>query len=476
MNKILNNQLIKAFALCFGFFSFAACNEDSVIKPDLVPPVDNIHTFAMTIDSFGVTLQPGYFDSIRLDAYDNPIAVIGSMIDPFFGKTTAGLYLQVTPPSANYTFPDDIAGFDSVVLALPYYPYSYGDTTNPAGNYQTIDVYRIVQNDFNLYGSNDTTQLPYYTFNSLNIDPLPLGSKLVSLSSLTTDSVTYPSGSTVGNTLRIKFSNTALATEFKGLDTAILKDNNSFTNYFKGFYIAPDTTDAAANQRRLSYFYLGDANTTASTDFARLEIFYHESDGTSKNIFFLFKPGGSAFFSGIKRKYTSYPVSSITNNLTTYHDSIVVQSFPGLYTYVTINNIQKIPKAIINKATLTLTSLNAAGSDTFYTSSGIIPNGVNDDGSLYTISDYLDNAGTSTSVNIGGTLQYVTLNGQKHAQYQINIPRELQQAILSGKDHIKLRLAFQLSYPGAYRFLAGGVNGDENTRLKFDVVYTKQNP
>jgi len=467
LNLKNNLSVLKALALCVGFFSFAACKERSVIKPDLIPGIDNINTFGKSISDFDVSINQGSYDSFRTDDYRTPLVALGSIAqDPFFGKTFAGFYFQIHPPLANFTFPDDLTSIDSVVLAVPYARFSYGDD-NIEGDLQAINVYRITDANF---GTGDTA-VKRYAFDQVAINPTPLSSALVSLDDIINDSVTYAGGAVIRNTMRIKMP-TSLGEDFAQLDTAVLANSTAFTEYFKGLYVAPDTTASLNYQRRISYFVLDTASAGSNFAKARMEIYYKKTDGSHSLILFPYKIGPDAMFSHIHRNYQSFPAQQF--NPGTVHDSIALQSFPGMYSEITLNNIQDIPLSVINKAQLTLTVLKVGNDDIYLPSQQLILSGVNEDGSSYTISDYYDNAGINGSLTsyVGGTPSTVTIDGTQYLQYKINFPRELQKAVLERKESLKLRISSVTNYYGAYRLVADGLHGPEATRLKFDVVYS----
>lgn len=465
----LKNKLsvLTALALCFGFFSFVACKERSVIKPDLIPGIDNINTFGKSISDFDVSITTGAFDSIRTDDYRTPLVALGSIAqDPFFGKTFAGFYFQIQPPLAHFTFPTDLSSIDSVVLAVPYARFTFGDE-NVEGDQQAIKVYRITDQNFGL----GDTSVKRYAFDQLEIHPTPITSAIVSLDDIINDSITYTGGAVIRNTMRIKMPVT-LGEEFTQLDTATLSNNTAFTEYFKGFYIAPDTTAALNYQRRISYFMMDTANSGSNFAKARLEIYYKKSDGSQSLILFPYKMGFDALFSHLHRNYESFPIQQFIPG--TLHDSIVLQSFPGLYTEITLNNLQDIPISVINKAELTLTVLKVGNDDIYQPPQQLVLSGVNEDGTSYTISDLFDHDGINGSLTsyVGGRPTTVTIDGTQYLQYKINIPRELQKAVLARKESIKFRISSVSNFYGAYRLVADGLNGPEATRLKFDVVYS----
>lgn len=100
------------------------------IGSDLIPVVDNINTFADTLDIFST--QGVFNDTTRLTLFeDYTLGKISN--DPLMGQTDARLFLQLKPPFYPYFFgiPNDtILGVDSVILCLNFKGF-YGDSTVP---------------------------------------------------------------------------------------------------------------------------------------------------------------------------------------------------------------------------------------------------------------------------------------------------------------------------------------------------------
>ena len=112
--------------------------DTTTLGNDLIPVVDNINTFA---DSINVLAYQGIFnDTTSLSiAEDRVLGRIDN--DPAFGKTRASLYLQLKPVVFPYSITaagDTLIGVDSVVLALKV-KRSWGDSTTS----QRITVHEI---------------------------------------------------------------------------------------------------------------------------------------------------------------------------------------------------------------------------------------------------------------------------------------------------------------------------------------------
>jgi hypothetical protein len=469
--KIIQNNTLKALALCAGFFSLLACKESSIIKPDLAPGIDNINTFRLTADSLPIELRIASQDSLRTDDAVTPIMALGSIgDDPFFGTTDAGIYMQVAPNVDNFAFPDSMATMDSAVLVLPYTGISYGDTS--VTNVQSLKVYRITQNDFKL----DGTDRKYYSFDSVTVDRSnPLASVAVNYAQISTEGTVYPSGDTLKNQLRIRLSD-AFANEMATAGEDVYKNFSSFIDYFKGVYIAPNPDAPMAQKQRLSYFYLG-VSSSSNYEKARIEFHYTTVNGAKRVAFFTHNPISSAFFCSIRRNRMGTPSANYVGAPEVLRDSLIIQGTPGFRTEVTIKNIQRIPESVVLKAELLFNVLRVGKDDIYTMPRQIIPVGVNSDSTTYTIADLKNFNGEETSETrffVDGTPKPVTIDGVQYIQYKINFPRELQQAKIDGKDELKIRLISSEVLPAAFRMVAPGTKGASDVRMQLDVIYSKK--
>ncbi len=127
------------------------------IGSDLLPAVDNVHTFETFLD---INSTQGIFtdDSTKVSRGDDfALGYIG--FDPLFGKTTANIYMQLKPPFYPYSFGsngDTITGpglgLDSIVLCLKYAGF-WGDKMLPVN----IEVREVNDMGFRDSVANDKT-------------------------------------------------------------------------------------------------------------------------------------------------------------------------------------------------------------------------------------------------------------------------------------------------------------------------------
>lgn len=466
MKTSFNRHLI-AFAFGIGFFSWQSCKERTVTKTDLIPDVDNIHTFRLPVDSLDATLDIGVFDSVRTNQYDansSPLMALGNIqSDPFFGSFSAGIFTQFTPPTANFHFPSaSDATFDSAVLALPYYGFTYGDTLNPSGNLMSYNVYRVTE-PMSLSDSD------VYTFTDYTFDPTPIGEGTASFKSLTD---TFASGKdTLSRQLRIKLDKNYIYSNIITADTSNFSNSKNFLSYFNGWYIAPEENQTSSADR-VSYFTL--AATTAKAS-ARVDFFFHDADNAIKIYSFPYGSVISAFVSRIKKDYSGKPVQNFIN-APINRDSILLQGTPGVYSNITLRHLNQMPACIVNQAELVLTAIPVGQDDIFPTPPHLILEKVTPSGAIVPIADVFGSDGSPSSGGLnfmGGTPEEVSINGQTFYQYKLNFPRELQKTLLAGEDSITFRITASSIYQGAFRMVAPGFNAPNEAKMKLNIIYTK---
>lgn len=338
-----------AFFVAFILFFTWGCTkiDTTTLGSDLIPAVDNVHTFA---DTLAITGTQGYFDDTSSRVVYSDLHVLGSITnDPVFGKTNADLYLQLKPGFFPYYFGnagDTInaalnpkTGFDSAVLCLSYKSF-YGDTLMP----QTFEVYQINANTTNFKDS------------SYKLDFLPdggTGNMIGTVTILPTDvrKYTYFKGSrkdSINLQIRIPlfdafFRNTL--TLPANLDTSsasegLYRSDSFFLNKMKGFAIIAkggsanglfytDITDAAT---RLEVHYRKQNRNVLDTTFST----FNFSTGFTSRI--------SAQATHLVRDRTGAEVSS------PLADALYIQTTPGTFATLKIPGIDAYDNRIIHRA------------------------------------------------------------------------------------------------------------------------------
>jgi len=196
-----------------------ACKKDPYkVGLDLLPPTDTLNV--KTVDTSTVVAYSVFQDSVRSD--ETTLNIMGSLMDPIFGSTTAGIYAQYRLVAETPNFGINPA-LDSLVLQLPY-GVIYGDTNA----LQTIRIYEISQNFYpdSVYYSNqhiETYKIPIatYTFKPDRYDSLTVG------------------GVKTAPHIRINLTKVSnyLGNKLLHAPSAYLSTNDNFLLFMKGLYI-----------------------------------------------------------------------------------------------------------------------------------------------------------------------------------------------------------------------------------------------
>jgi hypothetical protein len=446
------------------------CKENTILPPDMVPPVDNINTFQDL--SQQVITDNIYQDSIitggvskssRVSSASTFYHGLGTIeLDPIFGKTTASFHVEVIPGSANFQFKSQYTGthrtIDSVVLSIPYVT-SFGDTLHPSQ--QTFSVYRSLKTF-----SRDSTQ---YEFTQDVVDySRPLGSQTVNFQTFRSDSP-YVGTAKAAPQLRFKLNQWFIDSLEAQVDSATKGAAASFSQYlewWKGFSVQPE----ANNGSTIGYF---------STYNTRMYIYYRYTNtdnlaDTAVDVF-SFDPSYCNRFNTITRNYSGTPIEPILTNQPVNGDSVLfIQNEPGMAAVLRFPTLASLDNRIVNKAELIFTAVSPYMFD-FNTIYGVVPRMQifkTDDTGLDAIpSDY--NSLGSTYVN--GSKSELVKNGQTYTQYKFNLTQTFQKVISQKDTTFRLKImGLNVGLPGAYRVMLRG-SGSDATEFKptLNLIYTK---
>ncbi len=303
---------------------------------DLIPVVDNINTFADTLDVF--TTQGVFADTTRLTLYEN--YVLGKINnDPLFGQTNARLFIQFKPPFYPYYFGlanDTILGVDSVMLCLNYKGF-YGDSTTPLQ--LTVDEVSDQQ-----HGEWDTLR----TLRTINYAPQVAGSLVdqptqVYIPNLSKTMLIRKGKDSVQNQIRIRLSN-SFAQELITRDTTLIgngnfKTDSLFRSFMNGFAVSANSGNA------LMYFNLNDFQT-------RLEVHYRRKNGGAPDTTFayFFYNNGSGGSSAPDRGQVANNIVRNRLGLPTGSEEILLQTTPGTYANLSIPELSNYSNRVIHRA------------------------------------------------------------------------------------------------------------------------------
>jgi|ERR1019366_6667896 hypothetical protein len=451
--NVFNFQIFKLFNFQIVFFFISifiiSCAESSIVGLNVQPTTDLLNvTYQDTATLLTKTVK---MDSLRTDEIFlqsiTTDALLGTYLDPIFGKTTASLYTQLMLNTDNPGFGTNPT-IDSVVLSLVYDPsYCYGKAEHVA---QNINVYELSQD---LVMGNS-----YYSVDSLSTSTVDLASSYRFIPNPT--AIVYASGDTLEPQLRIRLDKTFGQTILNEQGTANLANDTAFHSYLKGFYITTEKTNLSNGQGNIVRFNLADSQT-------KLTLFYHSDSGDSLS--YDFNTGGVAHFSRFKHIHSTIDPNlalQLSSNPPAQNDVVFIQSMAGTKVKIEIPYILDWNKSLgINKAELVIkidTTTATYQLDTFAAPANLMLYGINDDGSNFLLPDFYEG-----SNYFDGIYNAIT------KEYNINISRYIQQ-ILNGKlKNNGLDLVVFNGATNASRIVVGGGGKGSAYQMKLSITSTK---
>ena len=442
-------------------------NEPTDLGDDLIPPVDNITTFEVALET--ETNNALLVDTTLLLHGDQ--AAVGNFTDPEFGTTDAAAYFTMSSGVyGKYPFisKDAALAIDSVVLSLRYRG-AYGDTLSS----QTVEVFEIAP-----MATINTTTFYKYTDADFPTIATSLGSKTFNIP-LLSDSTP----------LRIHLNN-SLGNRFASYDTTNTSNggyNNDsiFQTLFKGLSVK-----AGALGNALTYFDVFD--TTKS----KLTVYFRatkdgKTDTAQANFYHLAVNYGNfvhpAGVANIVNRTPGGNWASYLTNTNLKDDKLYIQSSPGSYVNIKIPGLTTMENKVVHLAELLMYRLPSAQDNIFFGPRLLYLDKINNTRDTAFIFENDQAVGPSGDVNyLGGNLK-------SDNTYRFNITRHVQGILTRKEPNLDLRLYAPLrtnlnvknnpqiskvtvsaSDKIAYgrSVLAGGNFSDPSIRLRLRVIYS----
>lgn len=463
MKRISTSFITFSLFVFIAVTSLISCKEDTILNADIVPVGDTVHSIIIpdtltiytktVLDDSAVTGDSIYVSGLTVN---HALGVMST--DIYSGRTTAGIYFQIVQPSLNFAFP---APPDSAVLILPYAGFTWGDTTSGFLS-QTFNVHEI---------TGDFPKGKIYSNRSeVAYDATVIGTGTVSSHQSTLDSVS-DLGVNRPPHLRIKLAGSFVDKIKNASSSTVMNAYANFLSFFKGFYIEPVNTVGNG----MVYFQM--ISSYSGTDYNRANVlFYYTEDGEVKTRSFFYDPTNAARFNRITRDYTGTPTQDYFNSTALSDSVFVIQNEPGAALDILIPHVKNLPKNPVNKAELVITQYSFAGDNasTYFGPQRLYPTRVDENGNTVPIQDRYPLAYTEPLLFIDGNKRSITIGGITYTRYIINLPRELQRAIVEQRESLHLRIAGASGYPGAFRLIGAGSNvSDPNMKIKLNIVFSK---
>jgi len=415
--------LVSVLLISFAFFLSCTKIDTTSLGSDLIPPVDNIHTFEMLVDI--VTDNQPIPDSTRVLSTDD--LPVGYTNDPDFGQTQANLYFDMSIPlsgSYPYGVQDSLAA-DSVILQLAY-KGNYGDSNST----QTLRVFEISQTSG--FRSDSLYRLDVPDFATTGAQ---LGSKTAVVNTLNdTSTVVFKRDTNrLVNVVRIPLD-TNFARRLMNYDTTSSTNggyhsDSLFKTLFKGFAIKGDITGNA-----LTYFNPNDTST-------KLIVYYHHGKRDTSSVIYNHSYAGVTNSTGVADAFKRTPGGgwgAALNNPDTNAALLYIPSTPGSYGSVKVPALDTMQNKVIHLAELIFPQVPTGSDNIFTPQAQIFLDMVNKTkDSAFTIqNDFIISSLGYNFGQFGGILK--TYSGIP--QYRFNISRHVQGIITRHEPNFMMRV------------------------------------
>lgn len=423
MSKNQYKSAVSGILMLLAFAVGCTKIDTTTLGENLIPAVDNIHTFDTTYQVIAVNYDSTDCDTVYRTA-PQPIGVISN--DPLFGKTTANVYVEMKPEYFPYNFPvADANSFeiDSAVMVLQY-SHSFGDTNK----LQKINIYQLsdsfdLTSDYTscrVLGYDNTVLLGQKTF-------YPWGLR---------DSV-HAYNEEAANQLRIPVS-TTFAQKFIDDSAQIFRSDSGFINYFRGFALVPDESTGGD---ALNYF---DFTTSHFAIYVR----YKKAGTADTSVINLALSGYSGLANSIVHDYSSGEISNHLSHPAGGDSLIFIQTSPGSYALLNIPALTGLSNRVINKAEIIVDQVYSSNSlnDIFSAPKNLYletkDSSISNDQYIPIPCDFSSSELQSNFQYMGGQkIPTTNSSGDSIAEYHLNITRYLQSMVTKGKQNFTLRLS-----------------------------------
>jgi len=442
--KLKNRRIIIAWLSALVLISLiTACNK----KPDQVGLGIQPASSELSVvfdNSSGLLSHSILEDSVRTDANVIKTGMLGSMLDPVFGMTTAEIFSQFRLSENGHNFGTD-AILDSLVLSLAYSSF-YGDTMTS----QTVRIFEIDEDMI--------ADSAYYSTNTIS----DYGVELAAFTFIPTPSDTiYIDSLPQKPQLRIQLSS-EFGQKLIDADPNVYDDNEKWLEFMKGLRI---TTEPVGSDGGMMLFDMLDSKTA-------LTIYYRTGDPQDTISFaFLSNTNCARFTAFDHNEYldasADFRAQVIDGDTAAGNELFYLQGMGGVKAQIRLPDIQEFfadgPVAI-NEAKLIFNVYDDGADLEGPPQLGLAM--IDEEGDYVPLPD-----ANEVSSYYGGYL-----NDAKD-QYYFRISRHVQQVLSGDTPNYPLALLVQGASFRANRLILHGsdtlLNGDN--KMILEVTYTKVN-
>jgi len=322
---------------------YSACSKPpGKIGSEIQPEQSQLDVFLLVTNEVYAHSQPD--DSIRTD--ETTKNLLGSIMDPVFGSSVAGIYSQYKLSLHAHDF-GSTPVLDSMVLQLMYMGDSYGDTITPL----TVHVYELMEGMEFLDEYYSNTTIPFASKDYANYQFVPRPHDSLHIMEDTIHLTLAPM-------LRIPLSE-ELGYKFLNADSLDFESDSAFTQFFKGLYIV---TEPVTNGGSINYFNMLTGNENSS----KMILYYHntypeefpDSTGPPLNFHFIinqFTPRFNSYEHDFTMAESEFRAQVVNRDTTLGMQKFYTQGMAGVKSIVNLPDLRKtneLDVVAINEAKL----------------------------------------------------------------------------------------------------------------------------
>lgn len=449
MKHILKTQysnLYKALIIsALAIFGISCSKTTETIGNGLLS--DNEHIGVAYTDTLHIACHSQLIDSMPTKGVST--VLLGSMMDPVMGLTTAGIATQLHLSSTNLYFGDNPV-IDSVVLQLSL-TGCYGDTTT----LQTVHVYALADT---LSSSEN-----YYQFSNVEVSGEDLANGFQFRPRPHTKGVVVGNDTLTQPVIRIPLSN-SFGELLAAADSAVFGSSEAFKAYFYGLRIyCEDVAQAGA----ISYI-----NPTSNT-VTQLQVYYRETPYANPMRYYFYITSEDVYFNQYQHDYTlgspEFVQQVLEEQTELGQQQLYLQSMGGVRCFLRFTDLLEWAEGlqeegshlIINEAKLVL-PFGGLESDTLLAPpSSLALLSSNEDGTTSLLPDYLE-----------GSSYYGGSYSTEKKSVTFRVSEYLQSLIMGNSTSQGLYLSIVGASYNAQRWVMAGPEADQEQVLRCEVKYS----
>ena len=399
-------NLLRSIALLAIVTLFSSCKKDWNELGSQLIVSDNLEV--LSFDDQEIKISIVKEDS--LSSLNMPTSFIGTINDPYFGRTNASLYTEFRMPSSGVVF-GEFAVADSLVLSLDIEGY-YGDTLSQL-HFRLMQM--LEQIETTITDSLDVdSAITIYTSDDFDYDNQELGNIELTIEPA------------VDTKVKVMLSND-LAQEFLDADASNFTDNEAFQSFFNGLHIACD--DVTDNGLLLEFDLL--------SEYSKLTLYYHNEEADSLSYDFQINSSADRMTRWV-HDYSATEIEGLIglDNV----DKAYVQGSVGLRTYVDLPELASLQDSnyVIHKAELIVPYISTDLDSIFATPGKLGLAAVNDEGNLEVLTEDQNQGSTYFDGN----------RNELSKEYIFNIARYVHKVIEEGyTNRLSLYVPTSVSQP-----------------------------